>query len=119
MPDKMTDNEIVRVLDLLHKRILKDKFASRVSEGEILALVEVKHLINRLQAENERLTADSKRLKKVQMQLDDMCKMYHIIKAEAYKEFAKFLIDKSKNGITYNSDIPGLVKTKVGDIDAL
>ena len=61
-------------------------------------------LINRLQAENERLlnlvTNQSlmiaeqdkkiKRLKKVQMQLDDLCKMHNIIKSEAYNEFANW-----------------------------
>ena len=45
-------------------------------------------LINRLQAENERLTI---RLRKVEHQLDDAMKMYNIIKAEAYKEFAERL----------------------------
>ena len=37
-------------------------------------------------AEIERLEKDSKRLKKIQMQLDDAMKMYSIIKAEAVKE---------------------------------
>ena len=55
-------SEIIRVLDLLHKRILKDKFASRVSEGEMLALVEAKDLINRQQAEIVRVTAENTKL---------------------------------------------------------
>ena len=46
-----------------------------------------------LQAEIERLIKDSKRLKKVQMQLDDMMVMHHIIKAEAHKEFAERLCE--------------------------
>lgn len=55
-------SEIVRVLDLLHKRILKDKFASRVSEGEMLALVEAKDLITSQQAEIVRITTENTKL---------------------------------------------------------
>jgi hypothetical protein len=78
MPNKkLSDAEIVRVLDLLHKRILKDKFASRVSEGEMLALVEVKDLINRKQAEIERLQKHN---------TDVAFKHYNDGKAEAIKE---------------------------------
>jgi chromosome segregation ATPase len=39
--------------------------------------------IKELKADIERLKKDSKRLKKVQKQLDDLCIMHHIIKAEA------------------------------------
>lgn len=50
-------------------------------------------------AEIERLT---KRLNKVQMQLDDMCKMHNIIKNEAYKEFAELVKSRMFNGKKYD-----------------
>ena len=37
------------------------------------------------------------------------------IRAEAIKEFAKFLIGKSNNGKVYNFDIPDLVKEFEGE----
>ena len=37
------------------------------------------------------------------------------IKAEAYKEFAKFLIDKSSKGLIQTSDLPDYVKEMVGE----
>lgn len=98
----MTDTEIIKALELLHKRILKDKFASRVSEGEMLALVEVKDIINRLKAENERLQKEAD-------QFADIGKMYSEIRYEAVRECTKFLIDKSENGVISVSDLPDYV----------
>lgn len=55
------------------------------------------NLIKNQQAEIDKLTAKAKRLKKVQMQLDDMCIMHNIIKTEAYKEFAEAYKDQVLN----------------------
>jgi signal transduction protein with GAF and PtsI domain len=75
----------------------------------------------KLNAEIERLQEDSKRLKKVQMQLDDAMKMYSTIKAEAIKEFAERLKEhlKGNGGLycvtTMNAQIDNLVKEMVGE----
>ena len=67
---------------------------------------------------------DSKRLKQVQMQLDDAMKMYHVIIAEAVKEFAEWLkeeqvfhVDECDNfvGFVTVSRIDDLVKEMVGE----
>ena len=85
-------------------------------------LKETLDLINRQKAEIERLEKDSKRLKKVEMQLDDAMKMYNVIKAEAYKEFAERLKENSIatfswNGVVLVEEIDNLVKEMVGDND--
>lgn len=65
-------------------------------------------------AEIDRLTEDSNRLKKVQMQLDDAMKMYHVIKAEAVKEFAE-RIKKHCTSVELNAYIDSIVEEMVGD----
>ena len=87
----MTDNEIIKALNICRKgkcsecpRIANDKCIAQVSENAL-------DLINRQKAEIERLEKDSKRLKKVQMQLDDAMKMYTTIKSEAVKEYERLL----------------------------
>ena len=45
-----------------------------------------------------------------QVDLEKLTKFLEQIKSEAIKEFAHFIIDKSKNGVIYISDIPDLVK---------
>ncbi|MBR4973288.1 MAG: hypothetical protein IKY45_02355 [Clostridia bacterium] len=82
---KLTDNEIVKALECCARPLPHcycDECPAGANGGCTLKTEDVIDLINRLQA-------DSKRLKKVQMQLDDAMKMYHVIKAEAYKEFAE------------------------------
>ena len=85
-------------------------------------LKETLDLINRQKAEIERLEKDSKRLKKVEMQLDDAMKMYNVIKAEAYKEFAERLKENSIatfswNGVVMVDDIENLLKEMERDND--
>ena len=93
----MTDNEIIKAFkDFLIEQV--DGYTDHIETGgeryefiekELELLKETDNLINRQKAEIERLEKDSKRLKKVQMQLDDAMKMYNVIKTEAYKEFAE------------------------------
>lgn len=102
MPDKkLTDSEIVSTL----QKNIRD--SERINSSYALLnlnlVKETFDLINRLQA-------DSKRLKKVQMQLDDAMKMYHIIKAEAYKEFAEWLYSLFP---TENSEIVVISRTGI------
>ena len=66
-----------------------------------------------LTAEIERLKEDRKRLKKVQMQLDDLCIMHRTIRAEAIKEFAERL--KERRGVNF----PFTRTVFVEDIDTL
>ena len=90
----MTDNEIIKALEYCEDSADTDKHCLKCpycNESYCLdkMMADALDLINRQKAEIEKLTKDSKRLKKVEMQLDDMCKMYHIIKSEAVKEFAE------------------------------
>lgn len=97
MPNKKpTDSEIVKALEEHYKQVDKeyrthleyggkgDEFA----EKYIYMLCDVLDLINRLKAENEKLTI---RLRKERYQFADIGKMYSEIKSEAYKEFAERL----------------------------
>ena len=77
-----------------------------------------------LKAEIERLQEDSKRLKKVQMQLDDAMKTYSTIKAEAIKEYKEKLrehayIDSGITGfqevVVDLSDIENIADEMVGE----
>jgi hypothetical protein len=74
-------------------------------------------LINRQKEEVERLREDSKRLKKVQMQLDDLCIMHRTIRAEAIKEFAERLKEDCPADllVIHFNAIDNLVKEMVGD----
>lgn len=56
--DFMTDNEIIKALECLHKRILKSSFAKYVTETEIMGLVNALDLINRQKAEIEKLNVE-------------------------------------------------------------
>lgn len=113
----MKEEKIVSVLDYLHKRILKSRFAEQVTEGEILALTEVKDLIKRKNAEIETLKKRINRQKhalfeqqvytaKLQNEIErlkswlDSLKeeeKYSIIKCTAYKVFAEELKTSCKN----------------------
>jgi predicted nuclease with TOPRIM domain len=75
-------------LDLINRQKAElDKLAEEYGEL-IIEKDELFDIAEKQKAEIERLEKDSKRLKKVQMQLDDAMKMYSTIKAEAVKEFA-------------------------------
>ena len=89
MPNKLTDEEIVKALNT----VLYVREFIIAKNGNVLVTVgDFLDFINRLQAENERLTI---RLRKAEHQLDDSMIMYNTIKAEAYKE----CIEKAANKI--------------------
>lgn len=115
---KLSDKEIVRVLDLLHSRILKDKFAEKVSEGEMLALVEVKDLINRQNAEIKKLKNATQKqgefLFEERAQKYDLIDMLSQVKSESYKEFAEKV--KQKCYETYDEVLPSLFSEIVDEV---
>ena len=81
----------------------------RVAERGIVAnaINDTLDLINRQKAEVERYKRYYYR--------HEYDKWEKQIKAEAYKEFAKFLIDKSSKGLLRTSDLPDYVKEMVGE----
>ena len=120
----MTDNDIIKALECCCNAVecddncpLKHKPSITDCNKEFL------DLINRQKAEIERLQKDSKRLKKVQMQLDDAMKMYSTIKAEAVREFAERLKNKRLHiedegqifKMVHCYEIDNLVKEMVGE----
>lgn len=82
----MTDNEIIKALECLHKRILQSKFAEEVTETEIMGLVGALDLINRQKAEIERLKEYNETLLTANV---DLWNEILVIKSEAIKEFAE------------------------------
>ena len=89
----MRDKEIMT----LEKALFILRHGSAEGEHKYFeAITIIENEINRQKAEIERLEKDSKRLKKVEMQLDDAMKMYDTIKAEAIKEFAERLKEKNR-----------------------
>lgn len=121
----VTDNKIIetwkKIQDIL-KKTENVVLQKEPIDDLVRHITNILDLINRQQAEIDRLEKDSKRLKKVQMQLDDAMKMYNVIKAEAYKEFAERLKENSIatfswNGVVLVEEIDNLVKEMVGDND--
>ena len=124
----MTDNEIKKALDNLDRfdlfggqragRELWNEKPVDVQNEDIENFVKdvvfLKDLINRLQAENERLKKESEIFA-------DIGKMYSEIKAEAYKEFAERLKetfpkdDFLRSTKQISKDIDNLLKEKVGE----
>lgn len=67
-------------------------------------------LINRQKAEIERLKGST-----IVNNIMESQRIKRETKAEAYKEFAKFLIDKASKGLIHVSDLPDFVKEMVGE----
>ena len=99
----MTDEQIIKALEIA-KGALSD---GDIDMETFTALNNAINFINRQKAENERLekglTEYKLRLKMSECAVDE-------IKSEAINEFAKYIIDKSQNGIIQVSDIPDYVK---------
>lgn len=109
MPDKLTDNEIVKALKLLLELVLVEGCLQRAK-----TISNALDLINRLQEENERLKEEIKK-----EQLYNLRMTAHSVKAEAYKEFAERLKRRflNKNEVI-NNTIDNLLKELVGDDNA-
>lgn len=54
---ELNREQIVKALDAFHNRILSGKLAEKVTESEMMAVVDALALIRELTEENERLTA--------------------------------------------------------------
>ena len=95
----MTDNEIIKAFkDFLIEQV--DGYTDHVETGgeryefiekELELLKETDNLINRLQAENERLTAERDAMHQDVIAAEEYAWQCKTAKAEAYKEFAERL----------------------------
>lgn len=108
----MTDNEIVKALKYCkeHKGMCTDDCIYRaVYRGGCLPMLQkdVINLINRQKAEIEKYKSGMIANAEVVKTLTNELKT---AKSEAIKEFAHFVIDRSKNGVICTSDICDLVK---------
>ena len=108
----MTEYEIVKALECCSKHQNScgkncplDSICSNVRDCLLNLSKNALDLINRQKAEIEKLEKE-KDSKIVRCIANDKDK----IKSEAIKEFAHFIIDRSKNGVICTSDIPDLVK---------
>ena len=93
--------------------------------------VDIDDLINRQKAENEALKAEEKAANhycknscepKYKANVEGLTNAVKFLneqlttaKAEAFKEFANFLVDKAKNGVIAIVDLPDYVREKVGE----
>ena len=125
----MTDEEIIKALECCVAIKCKEcpvrHHCSSKAGG--IDLSDVLNLINRKRAEIEQkdteidiLVRKTETLKDEILELrteierlktmhSEMCIGLEVIKKNAYKQFGKFLIDKSKKGILYAADIPDYV----------
>lgn len=114
----MTDNKIIKALECC----VKTEFISDCAKCEMFAfdckdiLIEnALDLINRQKEEIGRLKKRNTLLLKKKCK--DINTARKIIKSEAIKEFAKFIIDKSKNRIIRAMDIPDYVKEMTEELN--
>ena len=118
----MTDEQII---DALKGGVLNaERVKSKCWSIEIYKLKNAIDLINRQKAEIENLKVELKAMRGAAnsykmayeketpyaIQVEVFDKIEKQIKSDAIKEFAKYIIDKSQNGIIYTSDIPDYVK---------
>jgi hypothetical protein len=104
--EKLTDNEIIKALKHCYEhKGCSDCLGSLDSENCILTKNTEEYIypiINRLQAENEKLSKEVDRLSQVVLYNDSVTEMkVEEAKAEAYKEFADRLKEKKAR---YNAD---------------
>jgi predicted transcriptional regulator len=114
----MTDNEIIKALDNLRRKILATRFAEQVTESEIMGLVNAISLINRQKAEIERLKMYKSLYDDLKAENLETIKAIKHNKAEAIKEFAERLKEKkcSYSETEHTFDFDGVT---VEDIDAI
>ena len=109
---KLTDEEIIKGLECC-----KDCCCKQCDEEPDFQ--EAISLINRQKAEIERLNKQMEWLEGYNKNLMSgntaLSEEIWIAKAESYKEFAKFLIDKASKGLIHVSDLPDFVKEMVGE----
>ena len=136
----MTDNDIKIIsekIDSLQKKILKSKFAEKVTESEMVSLILAVQELNRQKAEIERLKNAYKQCAwerdTFQSEVDVLknkcedcagCSEWKCdcsnIRNQAIEEFAERLKDTYKNHLVcsfnvLNNDIDNLVKEMVGE----
>jgi len=124
---KLTDNEIVKALEWYVSKFKTAGFVYMDADGtHLIGTQDVLDLINRLQAENERLDKEVDRLSQVVLYNDGVTEMkVEEAKAEAYKEFEELLKTFiTENNIPFTKEIEQLwikiddiLKEKVGNID--
>ena len=109
----MIDNEIIKALECCSRnRCLTGDcpFAGNSFCMTLLTTYSL-DLINRQQAEIKKLKNDCFCIANERDAIKDcLNEAVTEAKTEARKEFAKFLIDKSENGVIYISDLPDFVK---------
>ena len=103
---KFTDEEVIKALEDYIKENEFEYFHSNMM-GEYPLIRKSLDLINRQKAEVERYKRYYYR--------HEYDKWEKEIKTGAYKEFAKFLIDKSSKGLLRTSDLPDYVKEMAGN----
>ena len=91
------------------RQLLSRPCSSMIAEDALDLINRQKSEIERL---NEKITAKDENNYYFMGQLRLAREKLLIAKSEAIKDFAHLVIDKSRNGVIYASDIPDLVKEK-------
>lgn len=84
-----------------------------MTDNEIL-INEILCIKRRAMKQNDLINIQKVEIERLQKNIDGLniftTNHMKVIRLQAIKEFAHFIIDKSKNGVIYISDIPDLVK---------
>ena len=126
--ENITDIEIIKALEYIDDNVRWMLFECPVKWATSVSVIafRARHLIYRLQAENERLDKEVDRLSQVVLYNDGVTEMkVEEAKAEAYKEFEELLKTFiTENNIPFTKEIEQLwikiddiLKEKVGNID--
>ena len=106
----MVNNEIAETLEKLQTKILFDNFVKKVSEKEMLALVEAKLEIKRLESKNHHF---GKLINELQLRNDELNELNKRASIEAGEQFADRLYKKL--GVTKNYAIDEVLREMVSD----
>lgn len=111
MPNKLTDNDIKKGLEIC----IKEEFVGAVPNAVRDVIKTALDLINRLEAENERLKEENQ--EQDQAILNTLRKVRKI-RLDAYKEFADRLKANTRwlfSTVSLNNEIDNLLKELIGE----
>lgn len=99
-------------IDLINRQKAEIKSITEKFNCQQTVYTDLSKIIKDKNAVKERLEAN---LKEAFAEIEALKQINLHCKSEAFKEFAKFLVDKAENGIISIVDLPDYVREKVGE----